>query len=175
MPKHSSISAYLQNLQNDPERFQSAIEMLLEKHQVQPVGVGYIDLILKKENALNLIRELTNLSVAVYSLTWWCHFTLETASQLGCPHGYGGPQDKYGNGMFSECTHYPDFDIFELPEPIDENSLTTEVFVEKCNTVATDYLKNILPTERFYSPCLYPGLGLRVPDAWKRKYYWAKG
>jgi len=168
------MSPYLQYLTNDPERFQSAIETLLEKHQAQPVGIGYIDLILKKENALHLISELTNLSVAVYSLTWWCHFTLETASQLGCPHGYGGPSDKFGEGMFSECV-YPDFDVFELPEPIDENSLSVEVFVDKCNTLVVDYLQNILPTEKFYSPCLYPGLWLRVPDVWKRKYYWAKG
>jgi hypothetical protein len=169
------MSAYLQTLQNDPERFQFAIETLLEKHQAQPVGNGYIDLILKKENSLNLISELTNLSVAVYSLTWWCHFTLETASLLGCPHGYGGPQDKYGEGMFSECVHYPAFDVFELPEPIHENSMTPELFVEKCNALAINYIQNILPTERFYSPCLYPGLWLRVPDDWKRKYYWAKG
>src|SRR4026207_185373 len=110
MQNNSSLSTYIQNLQNNPDRFQSAIETLLEKYQVQPVGNGYIDLILKKENSLNLIRELTNLPVAVCSLSWWCHFTLETESQLGCPHGYGGPQDKYGEGMFSECNQYPDFD-----------------------------------------------------------------
>ena len=173
MQNNSSLSPYLIHLQRDSERFQSAIEALLEKHQVQPVGNGYIDLILKKENSLDLIHELTTLSVAVYSVSWWCHFTNETASSTGCPHGYGGPPDQYREGWFSECDQYPAFDVLELPESVAENAMSPKVFAETCNTLMIKYIQHILPTEHFYSPCLYPGLWLRVPDEWKRKYYWA--
>ena len=153
------------------DSFQASIERLLEKYKTQPVGNGYIDLILDKENSLNLIDELTELSVAVENLTWWCNVTEENKSKLGCPHGYGGPLNTYGEGWFSECVHYPDFEIPKLPDPIDEYAMSLSAFVEKCNRLAINYIKNILPTESFYSPCLYPGIWIDVPPDWIRKYY----
>ena len=171
MQNNSTLSPYLQHLQSNPESFQVAIERLLEKYRVQPVGSGYIDLILDKERSLNLIAELTGLPAAVENLTWWCNVTLENKLKFGCPHGYGGPVKKYGEGRFSECVQYPDFEISELPDPIDESALSPKVFAEKCNLLATNYIKNILPKESFYSPCLYVGIWIYVPSDWKRKYY----
>jgi hypothetical protein len=168
-----SLSPYLKNLQSDSEKFQIAIESLLEKYQVQPVGDGFIDLILDKNISLALIQEFTKLHVAVERLTWWCHVTSETKNELGCPHGMGGPQDVYSEGWFSECVGYSDFVVLEFLNPLDENSMPPEIFTTKCNELVTNYIKNTFPFEGFYSPCLYVGLWLRVPDDWKRKYYWA--
>jgi hypothetical protein len=137
------------------------------------LGNGYIDLIIEKESSLNLIGEFTKLPIAIERVTWWCHYTAETKLKYGCPHGMGGPLNQYGEGMFSECVQYPDFALFEMSNPIDENSMTPAALAEKCNELVSDYIKNILPTESFYSPCLYVGLWAHVPDDWKRKYYWA--
>ena len=175
MQNNSAHSPYLQNLQNNPEQFQVAIEGLLKKYQVQPVGNGYIDLILDNDNSLRLIDELTKLYVALEELTWWCHYTPETKLKYGCPHGMGGPTNRFGDGMFSECVQYPDFVVKGLPNLIDEYSVKPKIFAAECNKMIINYIKNILPLEKFYSPCLYVGLWIYVPNEWKRKYYWIKG
>ena len=51
MKNNFFLSLYLQSLQDNSEHFQSAIEGLLEKYQVQPVGNGFIDLIIEKLNS----------------------------------------------------------------------------------------------------------------------------
>ena len=166
------LSQYLQNLQDNSEHFQFSIEGLLEKYQVQPVGNGFVDLITEKEKSLNLIDEFSSLSVAVSSISWWCLCTDETKSKYGCPHGMGGPLNRYGEGMFSECVQYPIFDVSEVLSQIHKNSMTPEPFSIKCNEAVANYIIKIFPTESFYSPCLYPGLWLQVPENWRRKYYW---
>jgi hypothetical protein len=172
MKNNFFLSLYLQSLQDNSEHFQSAIEGLLEKYQVQPVGNGFIDLIIEKEKSLNLIDELSGLSVAVGSLSWWCHSTDETKSKYGCPHGMGGSLNRYGEGIFSECVQHPIFEVPELTSQNNEKSITPQTFSKKCNEVVVKYIVKVLPTESFYSPCLYPGLWLLVPENWRRKYYW---
>ncbi|MBI5295475.1 MAG: hypothetical protein HY869_08360 [Chloroflexi bacterium] len=167
-----STLPYLKNLQSDPEKFQIAIEGLLEKYKVQPVGNGYIDLIVDKDISLALVHELTKLTVAIERLTWWCHVTSETKNELGCPHGMGGPQNKFGKGWFSECVGHPDFVVLDAINHLNKSSMLPEIFSTKSNEVVANYIKNIFPSEGFYSPCLYVGLWLCVPDDWTRKFYW---
>ena len=169
MPDYSIVSSYLQQLQNQAEFIQAVIEELLEAYQAQPVGNGYIDTILDKENSIHLINKLTKLPVAITRITWWCNCTPETKAKYDCPHGMGGPGKKFGEGWYSECVHYPDFLISEQPNPPDEFSMVPKVFAEECNRLTINYIKNVLPLESFYSPCLCPGLWLHVPDNWIRK------
>ena len=172
MHSNSIKTPYLQNLHNNQEQLQNLIEDLLEKYNVQPVGNGYIDLILDCESSIQLIDELAKIAVAIERLTWWCHTTPESASKYGCPHGMGGPPNGFGEGHFSECSDYPEFVVAEHQSPNDEYSLEPRLYAERCSEVVTYYIKNVLPTESFYSPCLNPGLWFNVPYDWKRKYYW---
>ena len=167
-----SLSPYLQSLTGNPKFYQSLIEGLLEKFQAQPVGYGYIDLILERESSIRLIEEFTKLPIAIARLTWWCHFTPETKLKFSCPHGMGGPINKFGEGFFSECVQFPDYAVAELPNSPDEFLLSPDNFAEECNKAVVNYIKNVLPFESFYSPCLYAGLWLNVPTDWKRKHYW---
>jgi len=169
MRTNPSLSPYFENLHSSPEHIQLALESLFEKYQVQPVGDGYIDLIVDRARALELIAELTDLRVAVERLTWWCNVTPENQSKYGCPHGLGGPLNRSGAGCFSECHDYPDFAIREQPDPVDEHSRSAQAFAAKCNQLAYDYLKDVFQSAGFYSPCLYVGLWLHVPYEWPRE------
>jgi hypothetical protein len=170
--RNSIKTPYLQNLHNNQDQFQKTIDDLLGKYNVQPVGNGYIDLIVDCDRSLQLVDEFAKMTVAVERLTWWCHTTPESTLKYGCPHGLGGPLNRFGEGHFSECTHYPEFVLAEHHSPIDEYSLEPHLFAEKCSQLVTNYIKNALPNESFYSPCLQPGFWLNVPFDWKRKYYW---
>jgi hypothetical protein len=123
------------------------------------------------EHALELIDKLTKLPAAVESLSWWCHTTPESTLKLGCPHGYGGLPNRYGEGSYSECVQYPDFDVLESLDLKNMHSMTPEIFAETCNQQVIDYLLNVLPNEGFFSSCLCAGIWIVVPDDWRRKYY----
>lgn len=122
----------------------SKIDELLIKYKVQPVGNGYYDLIVSKDNVKALIDELTALDVKVNEITWWCHCV---ESNKECPHGMGGSESKYYEGMFSEM-NLPTFEF--------EN-----------NDDVIDFILNQSKEEDFYLDCLVPALWLNVPDEWK--------
>jgi hypothetical protein len=166
------FTPYMQNLHDNHEQFQVVIDDLLQKYKVQPAGDGYIDLILDCKSSLQLIDELAKQAIAIETLTWWCNCTPESELKFGCPHGMGGPTNKFGDGWFSECDHYPDFVVAEQQSSLDEASMEPDIFADECAKLVINYIEKKLPDERFYSPCLHPGLWIYIPDYWQRKYYW---
>jgi len=159
---------YFEYLLGEGDRLQHTIEALLARYRVQPVGTGYIDLILPCTPAVALIQDLAALPVAIERITWWCHWTNESKQLLGCPHGYGGPKGRYTDGWFTECYHYPDF----LPILLDAMwTAPPEQIAHACSRQAQMYLTTHLTTEPFYTACLHAGLWLAVPDQWNRLSY----
>ncbi len=168
------VTPYMQQLLENDMQHQTAIEQLLLKYKVQPVGVGYIDLILPKGDALALIKELAQLPVAVESLSWWCLCTQQSKATLGCPHGMGGPPNLFGEGWFSECVQYPIISVSDQGVDLDSISVEPGQLANECGQVLCNYIENVLPVEGFYSECLHPGLWLYVPQTWKRRNYFVK-
>ncbi len=126
----------------------NALDKLLLFYKIQPVGWGYIDCIILKENVPGFIKSLTELGVKVTDITWWCHCMIAGNKAAGCPHGGGGPKSKYFYGWFSEMYQIPNIKIS------DNNEITKYVF-------------NEWPKTKEYLPCLIPAFWLDVPDDWK--------
>jgi hypothetical protein len=161
------LTPYMLYLSENQDKVQIALNSLLKKYQVEGVGNGYIDQILSVEKSIILIKELTALNIAVECLSWWCLTTKESRSRLGCPHGMGGPKNRYGEGYFSECDHYP-FTSFEVVEAnLQSHYISPENCARECNQKFMHYLINDFLAEGFYSECLHPGLWLAVPEDWK--------
>ena len=161
-------ASYFERLLRTGEGMQHAIEALLAQYRVQPVGTGYIDLILPCPPAVALIQAVADLGVAIERMTWWCHATEESRTVLGCPHGGGGPRAHASTGIFSECYGYPDF----LPTTPDSGwSMVPEQVAAVCSLQAETYLTTRLAHEPFYSSCLHVGLWLAVPEQWNRLSY----
>lgn len=162
---------YMKQLGANQEYFQRSIKEILKRCKAQPVAGGYIDLILPRFNAVKAIQALAKLPVAVVNLSWWCHVTPENKDKYGCPHGYGGPINRFGIGRFCECDHYPIFSVENHGVNIKEAMIDATRFASKCSELMCDYLENQLTKEEFFSECLSPGLWLCVPDDWKRMSY----
>jgi len=167
MKNHSTLSLYIKELAGNKNQLQAEIERLILKYQVQVVGNGYIDMIVLRSNALALISDLTQINICVNVLSWWCLCTPESQATLGCPHGMGGPTNKFGVGWFSELGG-PYFDLKDLGIDFEALSISQSEFVEGCNRIVSDYLENDFEQERFFTGCLHPGLWLLVPDEWRR-------
>ncbi len=161
---------YMQNLNENADTIQFAIETLLEKYSVTASN-DYIDLIVPRSNSVGLISELAENLVAVEMITWWCLCSPESKDKLGCPHGGGGPGNRYGEGYFSECYQYPYFEVKNYGIELNNLSIEPSDLSSKCARITTSYIKDTFPSEPFFSECLHPGLWLHVPQNWERRFY----
>lgn len=119
------------------------IDALIKKYKVQTVGNGYADCIVAPNDVRSFILDLDKIGVTVAYVDWWCHCTPDNIKKHGCPHGLGGPKSVYYGDWFSELTHFG------------SDKLSS-------NNEALDYIFNIAPNEKYYSPCLFPSLLLDV-------------
>ncbi|MGB7605358.1 MAG: hypothetical protein WBL93_07750 [Lutisporaceae bacterium] len=161
---------YLDFFMDEKNSIQNKIELLLQKYRVQPVGTGYIDLILTNDIFENFVHELTAINVIISNVSWWCHCTKISEKELGCPHGMGGPISKYCGGWFSE-TQIP---MFEVGFKQNLNELDMDFISDEVKQINSDfikYIKNDFVKSIHYSKCLMPGLWLYVPDEWNRIWY----
>lgn len=159
---------HMNYLLENQNHYQNVIESILEKYEVLPVGNRFIDLILPREMTNDFIQELTNISIGVQYITWWCYCTPYSQKTYGCPHGLGGP--GFGEGYYSECNG-GEVDVAELVKT-SFPSTEPKGFAIECNRWVLDYFVKRFKTESFYSPCLNPGFWLLVPETWKREQYW---
>jgi hypothetical protein len=74
------------------------LDTILELHKAQPVGHGYIDIIVSRENYGLFISDLIKNGFIIESISWWewCQDGKE------CNYGLGGPQSIYYDGWFAE-------------------------------------------------------------------------
>ena len=118
------------------------LDNLMKQCKVQPVGWGYIDCIVSRENVVRFVNGLSD--IKVYGLTWWCHCKKKNSD---CPHGMGGPPSKYYNGWFSELS----FPLVEF----------------ESNEQVIAYLKE--PSDSSIMDCFVPALWLDVPKNWRNE------
>jgi len=150
------------------------LEELLRKYKVEPVGDGYIDCIVMKENLVAFIYEVSDLGILITYASWWCYVNPDEEIHTGCPHGMGGPRSIYYEGWFSELQN----DLYGLEDKtIDKVLLSYDkqlIYTLNMNTLSG--IKKILEKPFKYTPndyivgnkCVNPGLWLLVPDNWKR-------
>lgn len=156
---------YIEGLNAKCKPIKNVLDLLFIKYKVQPVGNGYIDLIIENEFVDGFIEELTKYSLVVEGISWWCHCTEDSQRKLGCPHGLGGPESEFFDGWFSE-TDIPMFEISsnDLKE-LNKNSTCEKI--ELINAKVVNSINEFQKNDK-YSECLVPTLCLLVPDEWER-------
>ncbi len=75
------------------------LDNILAQYKAQPVGDGYIDIIVKRENVRQLIQKLLLDDIQITCITWWEFVESNAKSKR---FGMGGPKSKYYDGRFSE-------------------------------------------------------------------------
>ncbi|TVY08346.1 hypothetical protein [Paenibacillus cremeus] len=98
---------YFEYLEANKKNLVEQLERILTLYQVQPVGNGYIDCIVMRDNLKQFIQEITALGVLISDVSWWCY--VEPLNSTGCPHGMGGPKSDYYDGWFSKLQN----DLYE--------------------------------------------------------------
>jgi hypothetical protein len=135
------------------------LDGLLKTYKAQPVGHGYIDIIVNRENYKTFIGDLVSNGFKIESVSWWewCPGGKEAE------YGLGGPRSRYYDGWFSE-----------LSVPVDDIDLITGDKREIEKIIDLIETKSILfPNEKVtfkQSDWLTPAIWLNVPDEWRNEY-----
>jgi hypothetical protein len=137
------------------------LDNLLEKHKAQPVGHGYIDIIVSRDNYKDFISDLVTNGYKIESVSWWewCGEKKENE------YGLGGPESVFYKGWFSE-----------IPVHVDDFSFSTDtgkesIIQEVLNKIETKRISFSNETVTFKeNNWLTPAIWLDVPDDWRNKY-----
>ena len=135
------------------------LDNILERHQTDIVGDGYIDIIVSRSNYTSLIKELILEDFKITSISWW-EFCIRND---GNKYGLGGPLSKHYNGWYSELPIEIDDFKFENLD-VEKNIIIQHILT----TIEQKEIK--YPDEKIKfttSLWLTPAIWLEVPDEWK--------
>ena len=137
------------------------LDNILEKHQAQPVGHGYIDIIVSRNNYKNFVRELVTNGFKVESVSWWewC------ADNKPHEYGLGGPESIFYKGWFSEIP--VTIDEFNFPMEKSNEEMIEEIINKIESKTITFSNETVLFNK---SNWLTPAIWLDVPNDWRKKY-----
>lgn len=167
------MMTYFDHLESNKKNLVEQLERILTFYNVEPVGSGYIDCIVMRDNLKLFIDEITALGILITDVSWWCY--VDPVNSTGCPHGMGGPKSKYYEGWFSELQN----DMYEVDmEKVDSiTNYYDKQSVNSTNIQTLENIENILKVPFRYTPtdyihgnnkCVMPGIWMLVPDDWKR-------
>jgi hypothetical protein len=163
---------FLDYLESKKTNLVVQLDQLFKKYKVQPVGNGYIDCIVMKDNLAEFIKEITSLGILITNVSWWCYVNPSNKELTACPHGMGGPTSDYYEGWFSELQN----ELFEVDqEKVNSILISNDLAaISSLNAALIDGIINMLKNPLRYTPtdyiegnkCVMPGLWLLVPDDW---------
>ena len=133
------------------------LDELLEKHKAQPVGHGYIDIIVNQDNYKSFITDLIQYGYGIKSISWWEWCPGDKESD----YGLGGPKSRYYDGWFSELSI--DVDDIEVNE---EKQI--EEIIKAIETKSISFHDETVKFKQ--NDWLIPGIWLDVPDDWRNEY-----
>ena len=134
------------------------LDQLLEAHKAQPVGTGYIDVIVQRDNYRALAHDLLTNDFEIEAISWWEY--IEDSNQ---PPSYaiGGPKSRFYEGWFAEtCT-----DLDELSTTGSATSALAQVVATIENKVLGEYAGKLVSFKATRS--LTPAFWLKVDEAWR--------
>jgi|WetSurMetagenome_2_1015567.scaffolds.fasta_scaffold161160_2 hypothetical protein len=136
------------------------LDKLLVDYGGQPVGSGYTDIIVKRENYKAFVDAILSNGIKIYSITWWeyCEFF-----GIEPKYGMGGPQSHFYPGWFAEICSSDDTDFDEVDVTKDNQATKNDIIRIVENR--TFHFFNDTFSFQNYEP-LTPAFWLIVPNDW---------
>lgn len=137
------------------------LDDILEKHKAQPVGHGYIDIIVSRDNYKDFVFNLVTNGFKIESISWWewC------ADKKENEYGLVGPESIFYKGWFSEIP--VDVDDFKFLADTSQENVIKKI-LKKIDTKTISFSDKTVTFNR--SNWLTPAIWLDVPDEWRNKY-----
>jgi hypothetical protein len=142
---------------------QNALDQALLDYKAQPVGDGYIDIIVQNDNARHFASKITELGILIGSIAVWEYIDDICKSPF---YGLGGPKSIFYTGRFSEANYH-----IEQKASVIKSLSNTEFDHEHISEIITQanciLLSNFEEFIQISKGLLLPGFWLVVDDGWK--------
>ncbi len=135
------------------------LDRILEKHKAQPVGSGYVDIIVWRDNYQNLVQALVENGFEIESISWWEWCEKENE----CKYGLGGPKSEYYDGWFAELA--TEVDDLKLSDKEPQETIQKILNFIESKTIGFSDEKVWFQKSKWLTPAIW----LNVPDDWKNK------
>ena len=137
------------------------LDSLLEKYQAQPVGNGYIDIIIKREKFINFAEEILKNGFSISDISWWEYVdSMEKKNK----YGLGGPLSRFFEGWFSEIPI--SLDKINTNDTVDNQLKEIIRVIENKEIQFADEEKITFKQNHLLTPAFW----LTVPDSWRNKF-----
>ncbi|MFC3700005.1 hypothetical protein ACFOND_00010 [Reinekea marina] len=133
------------------------LDGLLEEYKAQPVGDGYIDIIVSREKYHSFAKAIIESGILIEAISWW-----EYIENVNAPntYGMGGPCSRFYQGWFAEtCT-----DVDEVPHSTNSLAAIAEMVEGK---VLGEHDGEEVSFKKIKS--LTPAFWLKVDKSWKSR------
>jgi sulfur carrier protein ThiS len=130
---------------------QKKLNEIILKCKAQPVGNGYIDIIVSRIYYKQFITEIIESGFIIEAISWWEFSDTINKSK----YGMGGPKSRYYDGWFSEIPVSLDEITIQENEKIQAVIENKKIQFQN-ETIAFDKNRSIVP-----------GFWIQVPDEWK--------
>ncbi len=139
----------------------TTLDNILEKHKAQPVGQGYVDIIVSRDNYKDFISDLVTSGYKIDSVSWW-EWCVEKKEN---EYGLGGPESVFFKGWFSEIP--VNADDFSFSAETTKESIIQEILT-KIETKTISFSDDTVTFKA--SNWLTPAILLDVPEDWRNTY-----
>ena len=136
------------------------LDAIIDLHKAQPVGDGYIDIIVLRENCGPFITDLIKNSFKITNVSWWEWCLNNHKNQ----YGLGGPRSKYFDGWFAELP--VGIDIVQYDMEIENDDMIKNI--KSLITTKTIIYPNDILTYTL-NTWLTPAFWIDVPEDWKNR------
>lgn len=144
----------------DTGKRKAILDAILRKHKAQPVGWGYIDIIVHRDSYRAFVADVLRAEFKIDSISWWEH--VEDIKK-NCIYGMGGPKSRFFGGWFAEIGI--GLDELQIAEDADAAFDAIVTIVENKQLQLGD-----LPAVTFKTyKALTPAFWLDVDDSWRNE------
>lgn len=137
------------------------LDNIIEKYKAQPVGNGYIDIIVSRDNYSDFVEEIVKSGYKVDSISWWEHCIGDKEPE----YGLGGPKSMFYYGWFAEIPTSVD-DIHSSADSIEKEKIDAILNLIKTKTISFADGEKTFKENQWLTPAIW----LDVPDEWRNKY-----
>lgn len=132
------------------------LDKILIAHKAQPVGSGYIDIIISRLNYQIFIKEILDNGFKINRISWWEYIP---DINISGTYGTGGPMSKFYDGKFAEAPYQID--------TIEKSHTHSDIMNVIENKILCKYHDKTISFQE--TPSLTPAIWLDVDKKWKNR------
>ena len=140
---------------------QERLDQILDSHKAEPVGKGYIDIIVHRDKYRSFIERVLSEGFQISAISWWEYLE---SDEKESKYGMGGPRSRFYLGW---CSELIEIDDVKTSDNAEDSIREIAAIIENKEIQFPDGDRVAFKTHSFLTPAFW----IDVPPNWDNKYY----